>query len=321
MMDLIGRSIRAKFVDVYVPNPLPVACSDNVITMTFMNGFSLATFLSDHSSLAIDGTSLLHFANKLVEVYAYQIFELGIFHSDPHPGNILISSTGALTLLDFGQVKVLSSRTRENLARLVVALDQNSPLSGQLLDNMGVKVQNATASMKTAIAYVLFDTRMDIAEAKMNPFDSDLPPEIRQIKLSRIPRETFMLIRVIALLRGILSALKLDVHARSIWSTYATKFLQGQDLKTIRSKTPRAERKKDTQQVKEMAQWLASNGLPASREHLTPLVLAGVWNIEDLSTLLRSDEKESINSALKYYKPAERFALRSIFGDMNHNFS
>ena len=31
MMDLIGRSIRAKFVDVYVPNPLPVACSDNVI--------------------------------------------------------------------------------------------------------------------------------------------------------------------------------------------------------------------------------------------------------------------------------------------------
>ena len=149
------------------------ACSDNVITMTFMNGFSLATFLSDHSSLAIDGTSLLHFANKLVEVYAYQIFELGIFHSDPHPGNILISSTGALTLLDFGQVKVLSSRTRENLARLVVALDQNSPLSGQLLDNMGVKVQNATASMKTAIAYVLFDTRMDIAEAKMNPFEAN----------------------------------------------------------------------------------------------------------------------------------------------------
>ena len=73
--------------------------------------------------------------------------------------------------------------------------------------------------------------------------------------------------------------------------------------------------------MKEMAQWLASNGLPASREHLPPLVLAGVWNIEDLSTLLRSDEKESINSALKYYKPAERFALRSIFGDMNHNFS
>ena len=110
-------------------------------------------------------------------------------------------------------MKVLSSRTRENLARLVVALDQNSPLSGQLLDNMGVKVQNATASMKTAIARcALFDTRMDIAEAKMNPFDSDLPPEIRQIKLSRIPRETFMLIRVIALLLGILSALKLDVH-------------------------------------------------------------------------------------------------------------
>ena len=82
MMDLIGRSIRAKFVDVYVPNPLPAACSDNVITMTFMNGFSLATFLSDHSSLAIDGTSLLHFANKLVEVYAYQILSL-IHISEP----------------------------------------------------------------------------------------------------------------------------------------------------------------------------------------------------------------------------------------------
>jgi len=320
MMDLLGRSIRAKFVDVYVPTPLPVACSDNVITMTFMNGLSLATFLSDNSSLAIDGTCLLHFANKLLEVYAFQIFELGIFHSDPHPGNILISSTGALTLLDFGQVKVLSSRTRENLAQLVVSLDQNSPLSGQLLDNMGVKVENTSASMKAAIAYVLFDTRMDIAEAKMNPFDSDLPREIRQIKLSRIPRETFMLIRVVALLRGILSALNLDVHARSIWSKYATKFLRGQDIRNTGSKVPRVPRQNNKQQVKEMAEWLTSYGLPASREHLTPLALAGVWNIEDLSTLLSSNEKETINSALKYYTSSERFVLQSKFGDKNDKF-
>lgn len=226
MMDLLERSICSKFEHIKVPRSFPSASSDSVITMTFMEGFSLSNFLSMRLSAGFEQALILKFATSLLEVYAYQIFELGIFQSDPHPGNLLIGTQGGLTILDFGQVKVLSSTTRIALAQLVIALARDSPDAGELLTLLGVKLDCANEKLETAVAYILFDTRMDLPMAKMNPFDTDLPPEVRALKISRIPREVFMLVRVVALLRGILSSLGLDIHSRRIWAPYAEAYLR-----------------------------------------------------------------------------------------------
>ncbi|MCV5090956.1 AarF/UbiB family protein, partial [Escherichia coli] len=36
----------------------------------------------------------------------------GLFHADPHPGNVLVTPDGRLALLDFGSVGRLSARRR-----------------------------------------------------------------------------------------------------------------------------------------------------------------------------------------------------------------
>jgi hypothetical protein len=46
-----------------------------------------------------------HIIETLLDVHGYEMFELGVFNGDPHPGNIWMMDTGALGLIDYGQVQ------------------------------------------------------------------------------------------------------------------------------------------------------------------------------------------------------------------------
>ena len=58
----------------------------------------------------------------LLRTLGHQIFVDGVFHADPHPGNVLLLPDGRLGLIDFGQCVRLTSRQRLLLARLILAL-------------------------------------------------------------------------------------------------------------------------------------------------------------------------------------------------------
>lgn len=61
-------------------------------------------------------------ARLLYEVHGHQIFQNGLFNSDPHAGNVLMMPDGKLGLLDYGAVMRLTERQRTNLAHLLVAI-------------------------------------------------------------------------------------------------------------------------------------------------------------------------------------------------------
>lgn len=85
----------------------------------------------------------------------------------------------------------------------------------------GLELANAAPDFALTVCYILFDTRMDLEEAHVSPLDADLPEEMRLVNIRTIPEEIFMLIRVVALIRGMLISLDTDVHARMIWRPYA----------------------------------------------------------------------------------------------------
>jgi ubiquinone biosynthesis protein len=60
-------------------------------------------------------------ANVLVDAYLHQFFTLGMFHADPHGGNLFHTPSGRLCLHDFGMVGFLDLDTRRNLAALMQA--------------------------------------------------------------------------------------------------------------------------------------------------------------------------------------------------------
>jgi ubiquinone biosynthesis protein len=66
-------------------------------------------------------------ARDLLDCVLRQIVIDGIFHADPHPGNIMLLDDGRLGLIDFGAVGRLDSGLRAALQRLLLALDRRDP--------------------------------------------------------------------------------------------------------------------------------------------------------------------------------------------------
>jgi ubiquinone biosynthesis protein len=60
--------------------------------------------------------------NTLVKLMLHSIFEEGLFHADPHPGNVFVLPDGRLSLLDFGNTGDLDEPMRESLTLLLEAV-------------------------------------------------------------------------------------------------------------------------------------------------------------------------------------------------------
>jgi ubiquinone biosynthesis protein len=68
-------------------------------------------------------------ARDLLDSLLRQIVVDGVFHADPHPGNILLLTDGRLGLIDFGAVGRLDARLRAALQRLMLAIDRRDPVA------------------------------------------------------------------------------------------------------------------------------------------------------------------------------------------------
>lgn len=306
MMESLRKTIQNNFRGVLVPSSLAFASSKRILTMTYMHGNSVAHILSRGVHLQIKRAVLISFSKSLLGVYGHQIFEAGVFHSDPHPGNLLINDSGTLTMLDFGQVKVLSLNVRVAFAQLIVSMSKNLPEAGDCLEPLGIKLDNCTRQLSSTIAYLLFDTRMDLAEARMTPFEAELPSEIRQLRLSKIPQEVFMLVRVVALMRGIFSSFDLDIHSRHIWAPYAERFLKKNRF-VVSSKLLTTSVGRNVEcQMEGLTSWLMSHELPHERKHLTPLALANIWNVESLAEIFSTNKANLRGKLLSHYSFTEQ---------------
>lgn len=90
-----------------------------VLTLEEMLG-SKITDAADHLS-PDEGKQL---ANRLASAFLKQIFVDGFFHSDPHPGNIIITPSGEIALVDCGQVGRLDAENRAGAIRMLMAFEQ-----------------------------------------------------------------------------------------------------------------------------------------------------------------------------------------------------
>ncbi|WP_248965049.1 ABC1 kinase family protein [Sphaerisporangium perillae] len=74
------------------------------------------------------GAEPVMLARTLLDTLLRQIMVDGVFHADPHPGNIMLLEDGRLGLLDFGSVGRLDGSLRASLQRLLLAMDRGDPL-------------------------------------------------------------------------------------------------------------------------------------------------------------------------------------------------
>ncbi|MCD8508620.1 MAG: AarF/ABC1/UbiB kinase family protein [Bacillus sp. (in: Bacteria)] len=91
---------------VQVPGVYEELCTDRVLVMEWVKGISL----TDKEAVDQLEVSRAELARRLVQVFLPQWLEPGIFHADPHSGNVLVTREGQIVLLDFGMVGEITKK-------------------------------------------------------------------------------------------------------------------------------------------------------------------------------------------------------------------
>ncbi len=112
----IGQNL-AEFEKIIVPEPVEDFTTSRVLTMEYIPGKKI-TMLSPLRVLEIDGAGL---AEELFRAYLKQILIDGLFHADPHPGNVFLTDDDRIALLDLGMVGHVTRGFQDNLLRLLLA--------------------------------------------------------------------------------------------------------------------------------------------------------------------------------------------------------
>ena len=89
-----------------------------VIVMEYMHGTKIDALGSLVSSGRLSGKRVVE---SVVEAYIQMMLVDGLFHADPHPGNLLVTDDGRLVLLDFGMVVRVDPGMRRTLIRTALA--------------------------------------------------------------------------------------------------------------------------------------------------------------------------------------------------------
>ena len=115
----IGQSLT-EFEQVVIPEPIDDYTTTRVLTMEYIAGKKI-TALNPLRLLEIDGASL---ADELFSAYLKQFLVDGMFHADPHPGNVFLTDDDRIALLDLGMVGRTTRSFQDNLLRLLLAISE-----------------------------------------------------------------------------------------------------------------------------------------------------------------------------------------------------
>jgi ubiquinone biosynthesis protein len=112
----LSRTALADMPDLWIPDVVAECSGKTVLTLEFCDCERIDLYARRHPD---DVPRLIEI---LVKVMLQTIFEDGLFHADPHPGNVLVDPDGRLSLLDFGMMGELDEPMRESLTRLLEAV-------------------------------------------------------------------------------------------------------------------------------------------------------------------------------------------------------
>ncbi len=137
----LGRNLR-DFKLIQVPQPVPDYSTRSVLTMDEVQGRKI-TALGPLDLLDLHGAPL---AEELFKAYLQQVLLDGLFHADPHPGNVFVTNDGRLALIDLGMVGHTAPAMQENLLKILLAIGEgNGEAVAEIAIRMSEKLDEFTA--------------------------------------------------------------------------------------------------------------------------------------------------------------------------------
>jgi ubiquinone biosynthesis protein len=204
---MLFRTALANVPDLWIPDVITECSSENVLTMEFSDGERVDLYARQHQE------DMPRLINTLVRLTLQTIFEEGLFHADPHPGNVLVLPDGRLSLLDFGMTGELDETMRESLTLLLEAVvkgDARAATEAYLeMAPQGSEKVNRSALLMDIKAVLYEIHRSDLAEVSIgDSFDLLLRAGSRHGVHN--PGEFFLLTRTFVILESMIRELDPD---------------------------------------------------------------------------------------------------------------
>jgi predicted unusual protein kinase regulating ubiquinone biosynthesis (AarF/ABC1/UbiB family) len=136
-----GRNLK-EFKLIQVPQPVPDYFTRSILTMEEVEGQKI-TALGPLTLRDLKGAPL---AEELFKAYLQQVLVDGLFHADPHPGNVFITKDGRIALIDLGMVGHTSPDMQENLLKILLAISEgNGDAAAETAIRMSEKLEEFEA--------------------------------------------------------------------------------------------------------------------------------------------------------------------------------
>lgn len=236
-MNLISANI-AEIEGVRIPKVIASHSSQRVLTTQFEEGTKI-TNITQLDAWNIDRNAL---GEKFILVYLKMILEDGLFHADPHPGNLLVNEQGELIILDFGAVSRLSDGMRNEIpvllqailrkdeAKILVSLKNlgfigsdaaSSKVAKKLIGALSQFLQNEVKFDSINIKDISLD---DIKGSSIDDFRKEIG--LKELtKIIRIPKEWILLDRTFQLLIGTSATLAPEMNPMDVIRPYMKKLV------------------------------------------------------------------------------------------------
>jgi len=229
--------------DICFPRVIAELSTARVLTTEWIE----AAKVSDRLRLEAEGICRKQLARLVVSAYCQQIFSDGVYHADPHPGNLLVMPGPRLVFLDFGATAVVSERMRQGLiAFLQGAISRDTKKLVGAMRQMGFIAKNADPRILDRIVEFFHERFQDeiqidsfsLKDVKVNPERAlESLADLRKLDVGlrelteqfHVPKEWILLERTILLLMGLCTELDPEMNPMSVIRPYLEAFVLGKN--------------------------------------------------------------------------------------------
>ncbi len=202
-----------------------------VLTMEYVEG----TKITDVDTLDARGIDREALADRLQRAYMQMIIDDGVFHADPHPGNLAVTDDGRIVFYDFGMSGRVDAFIQEKIVDFYVAIARRD--TDAVLD---VLVEAGTLSpaadravMSEVLELAIQDARgEDIEQRRVQGIVERVEDSIYEFPF-RLPRELALILRVATVVEGVCVTLDPDFDFIETSTAYLTE--QGYREETTRA--------------------------------------------------------------------------------------
>jgi predicted unusual protein kinase regulating ubiquinone biosynthesis (AarF/ABC1/UbiB family) len=213
-----------------IPRSVPAVSSERVLTMEYIGG----TKINDVRALDEAGHDRTELATRLQRAYLKMILEEGVFHADPHPGNLAVAEDGAIIFYDFGMNGEVDPYIQEKIVEFYVSVAEQD-IDGILdaMVEMGTLSPEADRQvMANVMELAIADVRgEELEQYRVQQVLQQVEDTIYEFPL-RLPRNFALILRVATVVEGVCVTLDPDFDFIEVATGYLSE--EGYREETIR---------------------------------------------------------------------------------------